>query len=96
MRSTILLVGVVLLFIGCAQSIEEVQSEEFVGETVKLKGEVTRPVKIGALSGYTLVDDDGNDIIVASERLPAESDEVTVSGIIKQGPFGGYYLEIVD
>jgi hypothetical protein len=89
---------VVLLFIaGCAKPIADVKSDDYLDKSVTVKGTVEAPVKIGKLSGYTLVDKEGDKIPVASERLPAEGDEVTVKGTVKKGVLGiGYYIDVQD
>lgn len=89
------MVASLLLLTGCTQSVEEITSNDnFVDETVSVRGVVKNPVKLGDLSGYTLTDSNGDDIIVASDSLPSEGDKVTAKGTLKKGIFGiGYYID---
>lgn len=91
--AAILVVGfLITLFVP--KPIADVKSEEYVGETVRVRGEVTGTIKFGSLSGYTLTDKEGDSIMVSSEDLPEEGSKKSVSGTIKKGPLGiGYYLE---
>jgi hypothetical protein len=69
-------------------------NDDYVGKTVSVAGTVEGTLKIGDISGYTLVDANGDKITVASERLPAEGDKVTVKGILRKGPLGlAYYID---
>lgn len=81
-----------LVLTGCAQSIVDVKQEENIDEKVTVKGTVENTVKFGDLSGYTLTDDSGS-ISVAAKDLPEEGKTKTVSGILKKGPFLGFYIE---
>lgn len=96
MKKTIIITIIIatLLLAGCAKPISEVKSDEYVGETVTVKGVVSSTTKIGDISGYALTDKEGESIIVASERLPAEGDRVRVKGEVKEGLLGiGYYID---
>lgn len=88
---TILLVVVLT---SCAKSISEITADDtYVGEIVTVKGVAQTPVKIGPLSGYTLVDANDDKIIVASDELPSEGDKVTVKGTLEKGLLGlGFYI----
>ena len=90
---TFLLILVVVLA-GCAKSVAEVKSDEYLGETVAVSGTVTNTLKIGELSGYTLVDSKGDEIGVASKRLPAEGDEITARGVLEKSILLGYYIDV--
>lgn len=85
-----------LVFAGCTtQNIEDVKTSENVGEKVSVKGTVQTTIKIGSLSGYTLSDDTGS-IAVASESLPAEGDEIRVSGTLIRDSLLGYYIKVEE
>lgn len=89
---SILLIAGLLVLSACAQSIEEIKNEEYVGKEVRIKGTVKNTVKIGDLSGYTLEDESG-EIRVASQTLPTEGNTKTVSGIVEQLPIiKTYYI----
>jgi len=91
-----LLLILTVVLTGCAQTISDVTSnDDLVQETVTIRGEVKSPLKIGDISGYTLEDKNGDEIIVASQSLPAEEDTVTVSGTLKKGLLGmGFYIDV--
>ena len=89
------LVGLLLLA-GCASKVADVKSEDNIGRTVTVKGVVEGSVKIGALSGYRLVDSAGDSILVSSERLPADGDVVRVKGVLMRDSLLGYYVRVVD
>ena len=92
MRYTILLVLLIFL-VGCLDSISEIKSDEYIGREVAVRGNVENTLKIGDLSGYTLVGEDGEKISVSSEILPREGDKVTVKGILQKRLITGYYIE---
>lgn len=104
MKKNILFIGIgivvilalVLFFVfGISKTVAEITaSDKFLGETVTVRGTAESPLKIGEISGYTLVDKNNDKIIVASERLPAEGDKVTAKGILKKGPIIGYYIDV--
>ena len=83
-----------MLLTGCTNSIDEITStNDYLGKEVAVKGTVEAPLKIGKISGYTLVDVNGDKIIVGSESLPAEGSTVTAKGTLEQGPLGmGYFI----
>jgi hypothetical protein len=84
-----------LMFIaGCTQTIEEVKTEENIGEIVSVKGTVESTIKFGDLSGYTLVDGNGDKIGVASKSLPVEGETFTVTGKLMKALLIGYYIEV--
>lgn len=87
---------VLLLFAGCAKSVSEITAnDDYVGKTVSVTGTAQGVTKIGDLSGYTLVDSNGDKIIVGSQSLPADGDKVTAKGILTKGPLGiGYYIMV--
>ena len=94
-RFTILIFTLALIFIsGCSQSIEEVKKDENIGEKVTVRGTVEGTVKIGEISGYTLVDENGDKIGVASKSLPAEGEKITVKGTLVKKPILGYYIDV--
>ena len=89
----ILMVFLVLGLVGCTQKISEVKSPDYVGKTVTVSGTVKNSIKIGPLSGFTLVEDDDNSISVSSETLPAEGKKVTVQGVLIKDTIFGYYIK---
>jgi len=89
----LVLMATLLVFTGCVDKISEIKSEDFVDETVTVKGTVENTIKLGALSGYTIKDADGESIFVSSEELPKEGDTKRVSGTLKNNLLG-YYIEI--
>ena len=97
MKKNILIIGLVLLaliaFTGCASTIEDVKVEENVDDKVTLQGTAKAPLKIGDLSGYTLVDETGA-IPVATDNPPEEGEEVTVRGTLKKELLIGYYVKV--
>lgn len=84
----------VLFLVGCTKAVTDVKTEDMVGKTVSLRGEVSGVIKIGQLSGYTLTDKSGDSIPVASKELPAEGDTVTIKGIVEKNPLFGYYIDV--
>jgi len=95
MKKIIMIMAFVLLvfFAGCSQSIKDVKTDENIGKVVSVRGTVENTVKIGDLSGYTLRDDSGDTIGVASKALPAEGDTVTAKGELAKAPLLGYYID---
>lgn len=93
-KKLLLLFVVVALLSGCSQSIEEVKQDKYLGEIVSVSGTVESSIKIGSLSGYTLIDSNGDSIGVASEALPAEGDQVTAKGTLMKAPILGYYIDV--
>lgn len=82
-----------ILITGCSQSIEQIKSEDYVGEEVTVKGEVKKSLKIGDVSGFRLEDDKNNSIKVGSEKLPQEGNTVTVTGVLMDDSLMGYYIQ---
>ncbi len=95
---TIALIAVVIIIILAvyvivqAKPIDEVKTEENIGKTVKVRGEVKTVIKIGSLSGYTLEDETGT-IAVSSDNLPAEGSTQTVKGTLIRDTLFGYYIK---
>lgn len=91
----------VLLF-GCmgigTTPLEELNKNplEYKGKQVTVHGTVTNTVKIGQLSGYTLVDEEGHGIRVSSQSLPAEGKEVTITGTFVMDSLFGYYIQVQE
>lgn len=83
----------VLLISGCTSTVEEVKKEENVGKEVTVSGTVKDTIKIGDLQGYTLVDENEDEIGIASKSLPEEGSKVRVSGTLKNRLLLGYYIE---
>lgn len=91
--ATVLVIALALL-IGCStQSISEVKSEDNVGKKVMVSGTVKESIKLGELSGYVLEDDSGDKIKVSSDSLPAEGEDITVSGTLIRDTIFGYYIQ---
>jgi hypothetical protein len=88
------LILVLVLLAGCAQTVEQVKKEENVGKTVSVSGTAQGVIKIGQLSGYTLVDKNGDKIGVSSESLPAEGSAVTAKGVLMKDTLLGYYIKV--
>lgn len=84
-----------LLFLaGCSfDDIGEIKDDEYIGETVIVSGTVKDSIKLGKLSGFTLEDDEGNTIGVASESLPREGEEIVIEGTLKQELVIGYFID---
>ncbi len=88
----LLIIGLLVLTACTSQSIKDVKSEENIGETVTIKGNVDSSFKIGDLSGYIL--NDGTDTIsVSSDDLPKEGTTVRVSGTLIRDTIFGYYIK---
>jgi ABC-type Fe3+-hydroxamate transport system substrate-binding protein len=85
-----------LLIVGCAsQSIKDIKKDDMVGKTVAVSGTVEGVIKIGQLSGYTLVDANGDKIGVSSEALPKDGSKITVSGTLMKDTLLGFYIKVV-
>jgi RecJ-like exonuclease len=76
-----------------AQNIEDVKTEEHVGKTISVRGEVKNVIKIGELSAYILEDETGT-IGVSTEDLPKEGDKVTARGTLIRDTLFGYYIKV--
>jgi hypothetical protein len=88
-----LLVGILLVG-GCVKAIKDVKSDDYLNKDVTVKGTVKNTIKIGELSGYTLVDSNGDQIFIASSGLPTEGSTKRVSGTVKKLPLiGTYYID---
>jgi len=100
MKKIFALVLISLLLFGCTQttSLEDLDENpaEYAGKEVTVKGTVTNTVKIGKLSGYTLIDEEGHGIRVSSASLPAEGKEVTITGTFIQDSLFGYYIQVTE
>ena len=83
-----------IIFSGCAQSISEVKNDSLVGEEVRVKGTVTDTLKIGDLSGYTIIGESGEEIAISSKELPAEGDTVRVKGTLEKRAIIGYIIVV--
>ncbi len=96
MRILALFVCCLLLF-GClGESYTDIKDlnenpDNYVGEDVVLKGNVTKSVRIGKLSGFTLKSEEGS-FPVSSELLPANGKEVVVKGMVMKDALFGYYV----
>ncbi len=90
-----LLVFIILFMTACSPilSINEVKNDKYIDEQVKLRGTVENSIKIGELSGFILIDENGDSIPVSSNALPAEGEIVTVKGILKKDLLLSYYIQ---
>jgi hypothetical protein len=89
----ILIAGVVYLaIIFSPKDISEIKSTDYVGKTVRVKGEVKNVLKIGQISGFT-IQDETDSIPVSSEELPKEGDTIRVKGILMKDSILGYYIK---
>jgi hypothetical protein len=70
--------------------------KDFAGKEVTVHGTVTNTIKIGQLSGYTLIDEEGHGIRVSSASLPAEGKEITITGMFVQDSLFGYYIQVPE
>ena len=96
MKTILITLAVVLLLLfiaGCTYSIAKIKKPENVGKTVLVRGTVENPIKLGQLSGYTLVDRNGDKISVSSETMPKEGSTVTVKGVLIKDTLLGYYIK---
>jgi len=82
---------VLIILSGCAKTVSEVKSPDFVGKQVSIKGTVQNTIKLGQLSGYTLKDDTGS-IAVSSKSLPEEGAKITAKGTLMKDTLLGYYI----
>lgn len=90
----LLCLAFMVLLLGCTQTVNEVKNEQHINESVRVSGVAKSPVKIGDLSGYTLVDENNDSMVVATADIPAEGDKVTAKGTLKEGLLGiGYYID---
>lgn len=89
----ILFIVFALVFAGCSQAIKDVKKEEMVGKTVTVEGTVKNTIKLGKISGYTIVDQNKDEIGVASQTLPAEGKTISVSGTLIKDTLLGYYIK---
>jgi len=85
----------VILLVGCTQSIADIKDPDMVGKTVAVRGTVENTIKLGQLSGYTLSDNSGETIGVSTEDLPKEGDIITAKGVLMKDTLFGYYV-LVD
>lgn len=92
----LILISLVLLAVtlsACTTPVSEVQQEEYVGETVTVKGIAQEGVKLGDLSGYML-QGESEDIFISTNTFPQEGDTVRVKGEVKKVPLlGSYYID---
>ena len=100
MKKIFALVLISLLLFGCTQTtpLEDLNKNpgEYAGKEITVHGTVTNTVKIGKLSGYTLIDEEGHGIRVSSASLPAEGKEITINGLFVQDSLFGYYLQVSE
>ncbi|MDD2679115.1 MAG: hypothetical protein PHT91_02640 [Candidatus Nanoarchaeia archaeon] len=84
----------VVLFSGCVavQSINDIKTDELIGETVSVRGVVAERIILGEISGFVIKDSYNDTIFISSESLPAEGETVTVTGILDKKLLIGYYI----
>ena len=92
----ILFIVFALVFAGCTQAIKDIKKEEMKGKTVTVEGMVKNTIKLGKISGYTIVDQNKDEIGVASQKLPLEGEKITISGILIKDTLLGYYIKIEE
>lgn len=101
-KSNLLVIGIIVLVaiiaviaypLLSAQKIEDVKTEENIGKTVSVRGEVKNVIKIGELSAYTLEDETGT-IAVSTDDLPEEGETVTARGTLIRDTIFGYYIKV--
>lgn len=92
MKKLLILLIPLLLLSACSQSIEDIKIEEFIGKQVNIQGTVENTIKIGELSGYTLIDDENNKIPVSTKDLPKEGEKIRVKGTLMKDTLFGYYV----
>ncbi|MCP3682389.1 MAG: hypothetical protein GY861_06825 [bacterium] len=83
-----------LVLSGCGQTVAEIKSADYEGKTVSVSGTAENSIKIGQLSGYTLVDSNGDKIAVSTTALPSEGDKVTAKGTLIKDTIFGYYIKV--
>ncbi len=95
MKNIAIILAVISLFLfaGCSTSISKIKDPSYEGKTVTVSGTVENTVKIGQLSGYTLVDSNGDKIAVSTDNLPTEGSKVTVKGTLIKDSLFGYYIK---
>ena len=102
MKKTIAFAVFSVLLFGCmgigTTPLEELNKNplDYEGKEVTVHGTVQNTIKIGQLSGYTLVDEEGHGIRVSSKALPAEGTEITITGIFVRDSLFGYYIKISE
>ncbi|MFW6024768.1 MAG: hypothetical protein ACOCRX_00345 [Candidatus Woesearchaeota archaeon] len=83
-----------ILISGCiSQSIEDIKTEDNIGENVMVSGTVTNSIKIGDFSGYRIEDKNGDTIGIVSDDIPQEGEEITVRGTLSRDTIFGYYIQ---
>ncbi|MGM5479883.1 MAG: hypothetical protein ACQESC_00315 [Nanobdellota archaeon] len=91
--SMLLLLAVMVFLTACTTPIEDIKTEESVGETVTIKGTVQEGIELGSFSGYMLKGETDS-IFVAQSEIPEKGSTTKVKGTIEQIPLiGTYYLE---
>jgi len=90
----IILIMTAILLVGCAsKTISEIKTQDYVGKKVTISGTVKNTIKIGPISAYTLEDKTGQ-IGVATQKLPNEGKQVTVTGVLIKDTLFGYYIKL--
>lgn len=91
----IILFSSLLILSGCTKTIDQITADDsYIDSSVSVKGTVQSPLKLGSLSGYTLVDKNDDKILVNTADLPDDGDTVVARGTLKKGLFGiGYYID---
>lgn len=97
------LIGILLIssiFIsGCgSMTVSELNAnkEKYLGKEVSVSGIVGNTMKIGSLSGYSLIDEKTEETLaVRSNSLPEEGKKITVKGTVMKDLIF-YYLLVSD
>ena len=90
----VLLFVLVLLLAGCALStVKDINADpsKYLGQKVRVSGEVMIPLDIGSNPIFSLRDD-GSTIMVSSEVVPERGTQVVVTGTVVKGLFSGHYI----
>lgn len=93
-KTIIITLSILLLVFltGCAKTISEIKSDEFIDKDVTVRGTVLGSIKLGDLSGYTIQDKNEDTIFVSSKSLPEENKKTTAKGTLKKNILG-YYID---
>lgn len=93
----ILAICALLILASCvpASKISDIKNnpDKFLGEKITLEGAVKNPIKLGQLSGFTIVDETG-EMPVASDTIPAEGSKVIIEGTLMKEMVIGYYIQV--
>jgi outer membrane lipopolysaccharide assembly protein LptE/RlpB len=95
MKKLLLILAVLAVFLaGCGTQIKDIKDnpDDYIGETVTVKGVSSASIKIGQLSGFTLTQDDGSKISISSTELPKDDSKIRVKGVVMKDTLFGVYI----